>query len=164
MLDHSRHCLTCGYNLAGLASLRCPECGRTFDPHDAKTFARSDRPTAAGAWRLAMLMAVMAMLIISSPWMACRQLRIGGDAALAAWAALSSAAVTIAAAAWLPRRTAWLAALIPVPACIIVTVQAWEFRLYASLLAGPSGIVMGAVAAAILRSGHASTSSRADRT
>jgi phosphoribosylanthranilate isomerase len=31
-------CLECGYQLAGLQSNRCPECGRTFDPDDPATF------------------------------------------------------------------------------------------------------------------------------
>jgi hypothetical protein len=30
-------CVGCGYPLRGLADLRCPECGRQFDPADAMT-------------------------------------------------------------------------------------------------------------------------------
>ena len=32
------HCLTCDYNLEHLSGRRCPECGRTFDPADFRTF------------------------------------------------------------------------------------------------------------------------------
>jgi len=31
-------CLKCGYNLQGLTSGQCPECGATFDPTDRHTF------------------------------------------------------------------------------------------------------------------------------
>ena len=37
------YCLDCGYLLHGLREPRCPECGRTFDPRDPETFARSSR-------------------------------------------------------------------------------------------------------------------------
>jgi hypothetical protein len=37
--DFQQHatCLGCGYALRGLSETRCPECGREFDPFDAKT-------------------------------------------------------------------------------------------------------------------------------
>jgi len=35
--DPQRYCLDCGYNLGGLSTHRCPECGRAFDPHDTAT-------------------------------------------------------------------------------------------------------------------------------
>lgn len=31
-------CLTCDYDLSKLTARRCPECGRAFDPDDARTF------------------------------------------------------------------------------------------------------------------------------
>jgi hypothetical protein len=34
----SMRCLSCNYDLIGLAAQRCPECGRDFDPADEKTF------------------------------------------------------------------------------------------------------------------------------
>ena len=34
------YCLTCRYDLRGLTSSRCPECGRVFDPNSASTFSR----------------------------------------------------------------------------------------------------------------------------
>jgi len=34
-------CLSCDYELSGLTEHRCPECGRGFDPEDARTY-RSD--------------------------------------------------------------------------------------------------------------------------
>ncbi len=41
--DPQRYCLACGYNLGGLTTHRCPECGRTFNPHDAATYTRYAR-------------------------------------------------------------------------------------------------------------------------
>lgn len=32
-----RFCRGCGHSLRGIASRRCPECGREFDPHDLRT-------------------------------------------------------------------------------------------------------------------------------
>ncbi len=37
------YCRRCGYALIGLSEHRCPECGRRFDPADARTVARSVR-------------------------------------------------------------------------------------------------------------------------
>ncbi|HWB20369.1 MAG TPA: zinc ribbon domain-containing protein [Phycisphaerales bacterium] len=34
---NERFCLNCGHSLKGLSSTKCPECGREFDPHDART-------------------------------------------------------------------------------------------------------------------------------
>jgi hypothetical protein len=34
------YCLTCRYDLRGLTSNRCPECGRAFDPGLASTYTR----------------------------------------------------------------------------------------------------------------------------
>jgi hypothetical protein len=38
-----RYRLGCAYNLRGLDKTRCPECGRAFDPRDARTFSTSAR-------------------------------------------------------------------------------------------------------------------------
>ncbi len=35
----TKNCLDCGYILDGLPSDRCPECARTFDPADHRTYA-----------------------------------------------------------------------------------------------------------------------------
>src|SRR4051812_15708142 len=47
-----RFCQTCGYNLRGLASDRCPECGEKFDPTQAAG-ARIPwlQRSAIGTWR-----------------------------------------------------------------------------------------------------------------
>lgn len=54
MLDHDmdeesdlvsrRYCKACGYPLDHLDQPRCPECGREFDPADARTYARMPVP------------------------------------------------------------------------------------------------------------------------
>lgn len=38
------YCLGCGYSLAGLETPACPECGRSFNPADPKSFSASPRP------------------------------------------------------------------------------------------------------------------------
>lgn len=51
-LNHSerrgqrRYCIACGQNLAGIASVRCPECGTRFDPSNPSTYA-----TEPSVWR-----------------------------------------------------------------------------------------------------------------
>jgi hypothetical protein len=37
------YCLDCGYNLKGLSTRACPECGRAFEPTNLTTFAASGR-------------------------------------------------------------------------------------------------------------------------
>lgn len=38
-IDHlTPVCIECGYCLKGISSGRCPECGRAFDPADARTY------------------------------------------------------------------------------------------------------------------------------
>jgi hypothetical protein len=39
------YCLGCYYDLRGLSSGRCPECGRPFDPAIPSTFSRQSKPT-----------------------------------------------------------------------------------------------------------------------
>lgn len=39
------YCLACYYNLRGLTSDRCPECGRFFNPSHPQTFSPTPRPT-----------------------------------------------------------------------------------------------------------------------
>jgi len=39
-LPDDARCLNCGYRLRGLTNEHCPECGRTFDPEDTRTFAQ----------------------------------------------------------------------------------------------------------------------------
>lgn len=41
-IPHNAQCLGCGYALFGNESGRCPECGRGFDPLDAKTYDRGN--------------------------------------------------------------------------------------------------------------------------
>ncbi|QQE13768.1 hypothetical protein JD969_09995 [Planctomycetota bacterium] len=35
-------CLSCKYNIAYLSEFRCPECGRSFDPTDYRTYLDED--------------------------------------------------------------------------------------------------------------------------
>lgn len=39
------YCLHCHYNLKGLTTYRCPECGRGFNPHNPLTFSRRSTPS-----------------------------------------------------------------------------------------------------------------------
>jgi hypothetical protein len=48
--DEERYCLKCGYFLHGLIENRCPECGRSFDLADPRTFAKRLRPHAIICW------------------------------------------------------------------------------------------------------------------
>lgn len=47
--DEGLRCLTCGYNLTGLAEPRCPECGADFDPADLRA-RHADRPKPVPGW------------------------------------------------------------------------------------------------------------------
>src|SRR4051812_13314867 len=38
MYNLGMRCLDCNYDLRSLCEHRCPECGRPFEPNDAKTF------------------------------------------------------------------------------------------------------------------------------
>ncbi len=49
--EDTKNCLDCGYMLDGLPSNRCPECARTFDPTNPRTFAVNNsrgRPLRSG--------------------------------------------------------------------------------------------------------------------
>jgi len=43
-------CLQCGYLLRGLPEMRCPECGRAFDPNDPSTFGPLPGPRWLRRW------------------------------------------------------------------------------------------------------------------
>lgn len=43
-LGPNYHCQRCGYNLRGVPSGRCPECGRAFDANDPTTYRASRTP------------------------------------------------------------------------------------------------------------------------
>ena len=63
------HCLTCHYDLRKLAELRCPECGRAFDPSDSITFRdpaeRNRRIRQICGICLLCMVAVLSMLLLS---------------------------------------------------------------------------------------------------
>ncbi len=48
-IPESAVCLDCGYALRGLHDAICPECGRAFDPANARTFRW--RPSVIKRWR-----------------------------------------------------------------------------------------------------------------
>jgi hypothetical protein len=48
-VNPARACLACGYVLDGLPTARCPECGRGFDPADARTFVTL-KPVQTRTW------------------------------------------------------------------------------------------------------------------
>ncbi|UCE60974.1 MAG: hypothetical protein JSU63_04325 [Phycisphaerales bacterium] len=66
-------CLKCGYLLRGLPEPRCPECSRSFDPNDPKTYVTPLRRHTYGqacrvllAWIAAYIL-VNALLVIAGP-------------------------------------------------------------------------------------------------
>jgi len=55
-------CKGCGYALVGLASCKCPECGRGFDLGDRRTFAQ--RPPRGWVWRWGRRVAGVVLLLL----------------------------------------------------------------------------------------------------
>lgn len=103
--DH-RYCRGCRYILDGLASPRCPECGRRFDPGDPKTFLTTPRRVAVTPATLRILLLAAAcipveLLCVSFVWYA------AGDVACAPYLLLTIAGnLGVVAAAFLHRRLA----------------------------------------------------------
>jgi hypothetical protein len=57
------YCRACGYQLRGLESRRCPECGRDFDPDYPKTYRRKPlRPWKRWVMRAAVLLLLLATI------------------------------------------------------------------------------------------------------
>ena len=78
-LDHSssqtppaeaRYCRTCGYDLRGTvaAPLRCPECGRGFDPDDPQSFRLLPLPHWTRHLRRALWTAAVLLLGLALTW------------------------------------------------------------------------------------------------
>jgi hypothetical protein len=60
--EPARFCRRCGYELRGLTSPRCPECGRTFDPNDQRTYLR--RPLKRWMRQLKRVVIVLAVMLL----------------------------------------------------------------------------------------------------
>ena len=60
-----KRCLSCLYILDGLTEQRCPECGRSFDPHNPKTYARRLQ-----SGRLYLTAAICGSVAITAPLLA----------------------------------------------------------------------------------------------
>lgn len=103
--DH-RYCRGCAYILDGLASARCPECGRVFDSDDPRTYATRPRRAAVtpATWRILLLAAAcvpIELLCVSFVWYA------AGDVACAPYLLLMLAGnLLVLVAAFLDRRVA----------------------------------------------------------
>lgn len=68
-------CRRCGYDLTGLPSHRCPECGRAFDPSNRRTIAESARRIPKWLDWLAWITPLYAPVALSSiyvTWIVCR--------------------------------------------------------------------------------------------
>jgi ribosomal protein L37E len=46
----SMYCRKCGYQLHGLSENRCPECGRTFDPANRRTYLQHPKGSSRRWW------------------------------------------------------------------------------------------------------------------
>jgi hypothetical protein len=69
--DNSRmFCQGCGYNLFGLTSPQCPECGRPFDPNDASTFYGNAHPPKRWPVKLGIILALYPILAVLSLYIA----------------------------------------------------------------------------------------------
>lgn len=65
--EEPRFCRKCSYNLRGIESVRCPECGRPFEPADPKTYRRRPR-TRWGVWvRRALILCLIGLVLYSLP-------------------------------------------------------------------------------------------------
>jgi hypothetical protein len=60
-----KRCLGCGYILEYLPELRCPECGRSFDPADATTYRA--KPIAGQRYLILALGAATAIVLSTFP-------------------------------------------------------------------------------------------------
>jgi hypothetical protein len=60
-------CKGCGYALDGLEEERCPECGRGFDPSDARTYRASPPKTPLEAGCLVAFFVFFAAIVVGLP-------------------------------------------------------------------------------------------------
>lgn len=58
------YCRQCGYHLAGLSENRCPECGRTFDQGNPRTFAGRPYGWLLWRWLRRALFASLSLLVV----------------------------------------------------------------------------------------------------
>lgn len=134
-----RRCLRCGYVLEYLPEPRCPECGRTFDPADPRTFRRDGpRPF---EWQLTLLVAVVDMLMLPVCWWLVHWMSAGtvlASLAPAAFAMVMTAGVAAAAVLMFPNlRTAILTTL---PAGGLMVLAAYGAQATWSIIAAIVGL------------------------
>jgi len=75
VMSETMYCLGCYYNLRGLTSDRCPECGRFFNPAHPQTFSPTPRPTPVREVMERIAGAVTQLTEISDPEEQLRRLR-----------------------------------------------------------------------------------------
>jgi hypothetical protein len=67
-LPRGASCLECGYLLWGLSSSRCPECGRPFDPSDARSFRVGAKRAFKWWWKQPPLWTSVAACVLVFVW------------------------------------------------------------------------------------------------
>jgi len=104
-------CLACHYSLKNLTEHRCPECGRTFDPNDPRTYESAPErrpPRIRNGLMLLVLAFVLAQLAIGSlpvppslvhESLGARFMRIAPSASIIS--------VVVVLVFWMPRYFIW---------------------------------------------------------
>jgi len=64
LTGHGKFCRRCGYDLYALRENRCPECGKTFDAHDPKTYFQYAAALCRRYWAKRILVALIVLFLL----------------------------------------------------------------------------------------------------